>query len=137
MVADNIKKEPLDLFKKQYPNAKLDKFEFGYNLYNDGSDKLKSIDIYYKITPNYSDWVLITDPRFKNNSRYKEDLYGPTSQITVDESNIHAPKFPALWLSNGTIQKIPESKPYTDVDDNLIPQKFPDRYILNYPNRKL
>ena len=140
MPSEEIKKEAIEMFKKQYPNAKLDKFKFGYNLYHDG--KLKSIDIYYKITPNYSDWVLIADPRFKNNSKYKEDLYGLSnvqinstadSKAVVHESNVHTPGFPALRLSNGTIQKVPESKPYTDVDDNLIPQKFPDRYILNYP----
>ena len=70
IVNKELRKEAEKIFKKEYSNAKLDKFAFGYNLDNDG--KLRSIDIYYKVTEKYSDWVLITDPRFKN----KEDLYG-------------------------------------------------------------
>ena len=77
MVTKELRKQAEKIFKNEYPNAKLDKFEFGYNLDNDG--KLKSINIYYKVTPKYSDWILITDPRFKNYSGYKEDLYGSKS----------------------------------------------------------
>ena len=29
VVPDNIKKQALEWFKKQYPNAKISKFEFG------------------------------------------------------------------------------------------------------------
>ena len=38
-----------------------------------------------------------------------------------------------IWLSNGTIQKLPESKPIDDTDGNHIPQKYPNYFVLNYP----
>ena len=74
VVPDNIKKQVIERFKKEYPNAKLDKFDFGCNLNNNGS--LKSTDIYYKVTPKYSDWIPITGNKFKNNPDYQKDLYG-------------------------------------------------------------
>ena len=96
----------------------------------DNNGKLKSIDICYKVTPKYSDWVSIKDPRFKN----KENLYGPTAKLPVVpiESNLNAKYFPKMWLSSGTIQKIPEQKPVNDVG-TMIPTKFPNHYILNCP----
>ena len=110
MATKELRKQAEKIFKNEYPNAKLDKFEFGYNLDNDG--KLKSINIYYKVTPKYSDWILITDSRFKNNSGFKEDLYGRKVQQIEKKpimNNISSQRFPKIWLSNGTIQKIPES----------------------------
>ena len=41
MATKELRKQAEKIFKNEYPNAKLDKFEFGYNLDNDG--KLKSI----------------------------------------------------------------------------------------------
>ena len=38
-----------------------------------------------------------------------------------------------MWLSNGTIQKIPSSKPFTDSDGNYFPNIFPDYHVFNYP----
>ena len=72
--------------------------------------------MYYKITPNYKDCVLITDSRFLKNTRYKGDLYGDTNvkqPIITNPNKESANRFPKIWTSNGSIQKIPKSNPLT------------------------
>ena len=86
---------------------------------------LKSIDIYYKVTPKYNTWIKITNPRFQ---RYKKELYGTTAVIPLE--NLPVNKYPKIWLSNGTKQKLPESKPINDTDGNHVPQKYPSYYVL-------
>ena len=56
MVNEKIKNDAIKLFKKEYPYANPDNFAFGYNLEND-EKTLKSIDIYYKVTPKYNTWI--------------------------------------------------------------------------------
>ena len=72
-----------------------------------------NLDVYYKASPNYNDWILITDKRFLNNERYLKDLYGAKSDTKPEiVSNINKDsglRFPKIWQANGTIQKIPES----------------------------
>ena len=51
MATKELRKQAEKIFKNEYPNAKLDKFEFGYNL--DNNCELKSIDICYRVTPKY------------------------------------------------------------------------------------
>lgn len=111
MVSEKIKLDGIKMFEKMYPYAKSDKFAFEYNLDNNGN--LKTIDIYYKVTPKYSDWIPITDSRFQ---KYKKDLYG----ISLN--------YPVLWLSNGTIQPIPK----TLHPNVLIFEEYPKEINLNY-----
>ena len=63
MVSKELKNQAIKWFKQKYPNANnIDKFQFGYNL--DDVEKLKCINVYYNITPNCKDGVLITDKGF-------------------------------------------------------------------------
>ena len=94
---------------------------------------LKSIDIYYEVTPKYNIWIKITDPRFQ---RYKKELYGTAATI-IPQENPPVNKYPKIWLSTETapelLQILPESKPINDSGGNHIPYKYPSYYVLNYP----
>ena len=119
MVSKELRDQAISWFKKKYPKANIDKFEFGYNLKGEGTLKMR--DVYYKITPKYKNWVLITDSRFLSNEEYKKDLYGPTinkEKIVSILNKDSGLSFPKVWQSGGSIQKIPKSNPLTD--ENIL-----------------
>ena len=129
MVSEKIKNDAIKVFKKEYPYTNPDNFAFGYNLEND-EKTMKSIDIYCKVTPKYNTWIKIIDPRFQS---YKKELHGTTNSLgVIPLENLSENKYPKIWLSNRTIQKLPESKPIDDTDGNHIPRKYPSCYVLNY-----
>ena len=92
---ENIRKEQSRMradFLKKYPNADISKFEFDVTLKRNGD--VDSTAIYFKnsdITGTY-----ITSNTFLNDKSMTKYLY-------------NMEKYPKIWQSNGTIQKIPES----------------------------
>ena len=133
MISKELRDQAIKWLKKVYSKANVDQFEFGCNNLGDAG-KLKTIDIYYKITPNYKDLVLITDNRFLNNEKYKQVLFCSNIKQEV-LSNINKESgdcFPKIWTSNETVQRIPESNPIIEEGYRLT-DKYPDHNILNYP----
>ena len=133
MVSEKLRKQAISWFKQKYRNAKVDKFEVGYNL--DNSGKLKSVDALYKISPNYKDYVLITDKRFLINEMYKNDLYGSkfnTERIATNINKDLSLRFPKMWQTGGTTQEMPESN-IQYIEGYQLTYKYAGHYILDYP----
>ena len=93
MISEKIKNDAIKLFKKECPYSNPDNFAFGYNLEND-EKTLKSIDIYYKVTPKYNTWIKIINPRFQI---YKKELYGTTTAV-IPLENLPVNKYPNILI---------------------------------------
>lgn len=89
MASKKLRDQAISWFKKKYPKANMNKFEFGYNIDNSGN--LKNADVYYKVTPQYKDRILITDKQLKNNEQFIDDLFGDdnSNNQQMIESNIN------------------------------------------------
>ena len=80
---------------KQFPDGVFSKFVFGYNM--DSNGKPYKIDIYLK-----SNYMKITDPRFKANKKWMTCLYGNYN-------------FPRIWRSRVVYNSFKGPKTYTRI----------------------
>ena len=136
---ENAKEERAKMkeeFLKKYPNADLSKFEFDVDLNQDGT--IDSTSIFFKNSDVLS--TDITSDTFLKDRSMTKYLYSNNNPLkvkqlptklnkngTIEENN----KFPLIWQSNGTIQKIPESN-VQYVEGYRLTDKYPDHYILDY-----